>query len=85
MSGDTADYEDAAEGRRPVVMGRCESCGGRTTVVLPDGSKWCDSCDEAAKRMYLDLHLDRACPKCGGPLDSTGYCYVNHLAVETNG
>lgn len=36
----------------------CESCGAPATVRLPDGSWWCESCDEGAERLgYNELEV----------------------------
>lgn len=39
---------------------RCESCGVRADLKLPDGSFWCDECDEAARQLGYDERQEGA-------------------------
>lgn len=61
--GDTANASAPPSPAAPQVapeperLASCESCGRRATVNLPDGSWWCEECDEVARRYE--------CPKCG--------------------
>lgn len=32
----------------------CESCGDIADITLPDGSRWCASCDGSARRLGYD-------------------------------
>lgn len=42
--------------RERVIMPHqtCESCGAVATVGLPDGSWWCEPCDDAANALGYD-------------------------------